>query len=295
MNKPQHTYFIGIDGGGSKCKAIVTDLAGVILGSGLAGPANPFHGFEQATDSIVEAAKLALADAGLSEIALADVVASAGLAGVNLPSQLVKMQQWCHPFKQFLVTTDLDIACLGAHDGLDGGIIILGTGSCGYSKVADTRFSIGGHGFPQGDKGSGAWIGMQLVTIVLRSLDEVEQPTIMSQKLLDKLHCHDSLEIVEAIAHQPASFFGELAHIAFESAQVGDSLATAIITDGANYIDLLANKLSQQGAVRLSLIGGLSPNLKPYLSPATQELIVPAKQSPEFGSVIYAKQRISQE
>ena len=44
--------FLGIDGGGSKCKAIVMSGDNKILGTGIAGPANPLHGYEQAINSI---------------------------------------------------------------------------------------------------------------------------------------------------------------------------------------------------------------------------------------------------
>ncbi|MFT5296315.1 MAG: glucosamine kinase, partial [Colwellia sp.] len=123
--------FLGIDGGGSKCKAILMSNDNKILGTGIAGPANPLHGYEQAINSIAESAKLALKNAGIDESELGNIIAGVGLAGVNLPVLFEQMSNWQHPFKKMYLATDLLIACLGAHDGKDGAVMITGTGSCG--------------------------------------------------------------------------------------------------------------------------------------------------------------------
>ena len=73
--------FLGIDGGGSKCKAIIMNKDNEILGTGISGPGNPLHGFEQATNSITESAKLALDDAGLENIELNELLAGVGSSG----------------------------------------------------------------------------------------------------------------------------------------------------------------------------------------------------------------------
>ena len=121
--------YMGIDGGGSKCRATLVSSADELLGTGVAGPANPFQDEQQAFDSVMESARLALEDAGLAIEDSARVVAGVGLAGVNLPRFYDLVQQWEHPFKQMFLATDLHIACLGAHDGQDGAVMVAGTGS----------------------------------------------------------------------------------------------------------------------------------------------------------------------
>jgi len=288
----QQALFIGIDGGGSKCKATIVDANNKILGTGISGPANPLHGYQQAIYSIEQSALLALADANLAEETIKQLIAGVGLAGVNLPSQMQQMQQWVHPFKKMFLTTDLSIACLGAHDGQDGAILITGTGSCGYSHVNNQEFFIGGHGFPHGDQGSGAWTGLQVVSTVLRSLDGLEVESMMNQMLLLKLKCTNYLEIVETIARKPASFFAQLASIAFDCAGQGDELALSIVEKGANYMSKLANKLWLQQPPRLSLIGGLTPVIKPYLDSKVSRCLLPPIHPPEIGAVIFAKQQL---
>ena len=161
----RHPLFIGIDGGGSKCKATIVDANDNVLGTGIAGPANPFHDYQQTIISIVESAQQALTAAQLPAADISRLVAGVGLAGVNVPKVFDKMLHWQHPFGQMFLTTDLHIACLGAHQGRDGAIMITGTGSCGYSHINGETIMVGGHGFPHGDKGSGAWLGLQAVQI----------------------------------------------------------------------------------------------------------------------------------
>lgn len=288
----KQTLYLGIDGGGSKCKATITDVDNNVLGSAIAGPANPLHGYEQAINSIAESAKLALNDAGLAPELLSELIAGVGLAGVNLPSLMEQMLQWEHPFKHMFLTTDLSIACLGAHNGGDGAIMITGTGSCGYSYVKQQEFFIGGHGFPHGDKGSGAWTGLQAVTHVLRSLDGLEIDSRMNQLMLDKLNCKDCLEIIEVVAHKPASFFAKLACVAFDAAAQNDELALSIVKDGGKYMSDVARRLWRNEPSNMSLIGGLTPVITPYLDSDIAQRLSPAQYPPEIGAIIFAKQQL---
>jgi len=286
-----NSIYLGIDGGGSKCRAIlVNGLTGKVLGTGLAGPANPFNNYDQTISSIVDAASKALIDANYNQGEINKLIVGIGLAGVNLPEPLLKMQQWQHPFKAMSVTTDLQIACLGAHNGHDGAIIISGTGSCGFSHVNQKVNMIGAHGFPHGDKGSGAWLGLQVVKQVLLSLDGLEKPTLMNELLLAKLGCSNGLDIVSTVAKQTSSFYAKLAFIVFQAAEDGDKTAIAIAQEGAGYISNVARTLWLDNPTRMSLIGGLTPKLESWLDSDIRNKLSSPIHSPEMGAVIYAQQ-----
>ncbi|GLX84986.1 ATPase [Thalassotalea loyana] len=293
MPTENKTYFLGIDGGGSKCKAIIVSEDNKVLGTGISGPANPIHGFEQATHSITESALLALDDAGLSNVRLSDLVAGVGLAGVNLPVLFEQMSAWQHPFKAMHLTTDLLIACLGAHQGKDGAVMISGTGSCGFSYVDQRPFMVGAHGFPHGDKGSGAWIGLQATKNVLLSLDGLIEPTTLNQDILTHTKAQDALALVEAIAGKPATYYAQLAGYVFARANEGDKIAKAIILEGAQYLSSVAKRLSQQNPPRLSIIGGLSSFIVPWLEKDVQANLSEPVYPPEMGSVLFAKQQVA--
>jgi len=283
--------FLGIDGGGSKCKAIVMSSENKILGSGIAGPGNPLHGYEQAINSITESAKLALKDAGIDESELGNIVAGVGLAGVNLPVLFEQMSNWQHPFKKMYLATDLLIACLGAHDGNDGAVMITGTGSCGFSYVDGHPYIVGAHGFPHGDKGSGAWFGLQAAKQSLLSLDGLIPPSIINDKVLALLDVKDDVELVEVIAGKPAAFYARMANLVFDAAEEGDELALAIVAEGADYINHVGRQLLKQNPPHLALIGGLTPRIKPWLGDAIKKELIEPINPPEVGAVIFAKQQ----
>jgi len=287
--------FLGIDGGGSKCKAIIMNENNEILGSGIAGPGNPLHGFEQATNSITESAKLALNDAGLDKINLSELIAGVGLAGVNLPKQFKQMQDWRHPFKQLYLAHDLFIACLGAHHSNNGAVIVSGTGSCGFSCINGKEVLIGGHGFPQGDKGSGAWFGLQAIQQVLLSLDGIAEVSLMNDMLMKKLDCRNATSIVEKIAGQKATFFAQLASLVFDAAELDDKIALDIVANGAEYINSLARVLLMSNPVRISMLGGLTPRLKPWLDDVLKAKLTEPLSEPEVGAVLFARQAFAQQ
>jgi glucosamine kinase len=290
-NNTQQLY-IGIDGGGSKCKAVLMDENNNLLGTGIAGPGNPLHGFEQATNSITQSALLALKDANLEDIALNELIAGVGLAGVNLPVLFEQMDNWQHPFKQMFLATDLLIACLGAHQGEDGAVMISGTGSCGFSYVDQKSLIVGAHGFPHGDKASGAWFGLQAAKQVLLSLDGLIKPTYMTQKLLAKLDCSNDVALVEAIANKTATYYAQFANLVFDAAEEGDEAAKEIIAEGCEYINGVANKLWQQQPKRMSMIGGLTTRLIKWLPSDLASRLTKPLSPPEVGAVLFAKQQL---
>ena len=287
------TLFLGIDGGGSKCKAIVMNENDDILGTGISGPGNPLYGFEQATSSIVTSAKLALKDAGLEHVQLNELIAGVGLAGVNIPKVMEQMQAWQHPFKQMFLAHDLLIACLGAHHKHNGAVIISGTGSCGYSCIEGKDVILGGHGFPQGDQGSGAWFGLQATKHVLLSLEGFSEDTLMTELLQDKLSCKTITAIIECVAGKKATFFAQLANLVFDAAEQGDKVALGIVEEGAEYINALAKQLLVNKPSRLSMLGGLTPRLQKWLSQDIQSQLSEPLSSPEVGAVCFARLNIA--
>ncbi|MGS0727096.1 ATPase, partial [Shewanella sp. 0m-11] len=53
----EESLYIGIDGGGSKCRATIYTRDYRVLGTGVAGRANPLHGLAQTFQSIEESSQ----------------------------------------------------------------------------------------------------------------------------------------------------------------------------------------------------------------------------------------------
>ena len=285
----QH-YYLGIDGGGSKCRAVLVSEDMQVLGEGVAGPGNPVRGMEIATASIIDATKQALLCAGLPEKTMADLAVGAGLAGVNVPQYYALFREWQHPFASFQLTSDLHIACLGAHQGEDGGVIIIGTGSCGLVQVNEQIVEVGGHGFPYGDNGSGAWYGLQVVQHVLLSLDGLAEPTLLTPALCKASRCRNQLDLIQHFMHVTPTVYARYAPLVFDAADEGDAIAQAIIHQGAGYINSIARRLLALKPPSIALIGGLAYKVQPYLDADIRAMLTEAKAAPEWGAICYAQQ-----
>ncbi len=280
--------FLGIDGGGSKSRATLVTANDEFLGTGVAGPANPFQDMEQAFNSVLDATHLALKDAGLNNDAMQRIVAGIGLAGVNLPRFYQKVSQWQHPFKRMFLATDLHIACLGAHAGQDGAVIVAGTGSCGYSYVNGQSLTCGAHGFPFGDKGSGAWIGLEAFKAVLLASDGLGPATSLEERIADFLQVR-GLSMIEKMAGTASNHYAKLAPLVFAAAADGDAVASEILEDGAAYLSAVCNKLWQSKPPRMSLLGGLGQYIVPWFDADIAERLSPALQQPEYGAICFAQ------
>ncbi|GAA0789245.1 MULTISPECIES: N-acetylglucosamine kinase [Pseudomonadati] len=287
--------YIGIDGGGSKCRATIYTQDHKQIGTGVSGRANPLHGLEQTFASITESTQLALADAGLPAEACGQLVAGLGLAGVNVGHFFDKISNWQHPFKSMYLTTDLHTACIGAHNGADGAVIITGTGSCGYAHVGHQSISLGGHGFALGDKGSGAWLGLKAAEHVLLALDGFACQTALTDKLLAYFDVTDAIGIVENLAGKSSSVYAKLARIVLATAHEGDEVAIAIVQEGATYISELARRLFTINPSRFSMIGGLAEPLLTWLDDDVAIKVSPSLSPPEFGAYLFAQQQYSAE
>ena len=279
------TYYVGIDGGGSKCSAMLFSQQGELLSQGIAGPANAARDLPLAIQSMVAAVQLALQNAGLSASLLNQLQVGAGLAGASVAKVHAELLAWPHPFATFKVSSDLATACCGAHGGEDGAILITGTGSSAALMRDGELTQFGGHGFLLGDKGSGAWLGRSAVAATLEALDGVISRTAMHDTVLEQLQCANSAALVQRMILASPSDFAALAPQILSLAEQDEPSATAIVRQGTEYLDKLCQRALQGSDLSLALIGGLAPLLQPWFSPQVRQRIVNAQAGPEWGAV----------
>jgi glucosamine kinase len=217
-----------------------------------------------------------------------------GLAGVNLPHLFTAINEWQHPFLRMYLTSDLHTACLGAHEGKEGAVIVVGTGSCGFSSVNGDTLNLGGHGFLMGDQGSGAWVGLEAIKAVLLAMDDLGPQTLLSRSLAQHLDC-EGLAMVEEMTGMPSRNYAKIAPLVFTAAEQEDSVALNILKEAGLYISALANKLLATNPQRLSMIGGVSMRLLPWLDEAIVAQVVDPIEQPEFGAIHFAKNQMAAE
>lgn len=284
----QFPFLIGVDGGGTKCKATVFDADLKPVADGVAGPANVSREIHVAQQSIVESIELALRRAGVEP---ADLVPNlpvyAGLAGANIASARGALSTWHHPFKSFAFTSDLYSAVIGAHAGKDGSVLIVGTGSCAASLCANKIQQFGGYGFLLGDKGSGAWLGKTLVSFALNSIDGVMPESDLTCQLFDNYECKSAEMLVDVFNQRSPALFAQLAPMVIEAAQHNDPIGLAIVSEACDYLNIIADRALQRSGGSLALVGGVANAIKPWLSPTIQAVCSTPKESPEWGALYY--------
>ena len=119
---------LGIDGGGTSCRAAVATPPAGILGRAKSGAANIRTDLTGARANIVEASRLAFAEAGIDPDRIDATPALLGLAGSNVGTYRQQLEAIL-PFPRCIVESDALIALEGALGAADGAIAILGTGS----------------------------------------------------------------------------------------------------------------------------------------------------------------------
>lgn len=279
--------FLGVDGGGTGCRARLESAAGETLGQGLSGPATTRLGIEAAFASIMTAARAALAEADVSE-SDATIHAGIGLAGVARKGALEALQSQPHGFASTAFISDGLAACLGAHSGRDGAIVIAGTGSIGLGLVAGRELRVGGYGFPISDEGSGADLGLQAIRLALRAHDGRIERTPLLAEVMRRFH-DDPTEAIAWMDRASATEYATLAPLVMRHADQGDPSGRRIVQAAAEQVDGMARALADQGAPRISLLGGLSSAIEPWLSPDVRRRLKPADADAVAGALILAR------
>ncbi|SCB42873.1 BadF/BadG/BcrA/BcrD ATPase family protein [Bradyrhizobium shewense] len=140
--------YLGVDGGSTQCRARLEDEDGTVLGESGSGPATTRLGIDQAWSSVMHACTAAAAQAGLAARDSPAIHAGIGIAGLSRRGAHTALMQIAHPFASVHFVSDGLVACLGAHGGADGAIVVAGTGSIGVGIVCGRELRVGGYGFP---------------------------------------------------------------------------------------------------------------------------------------------------
>lgn len=280
--------FIGVDGGGTGCRARIEDENGQILGTGIAGAAAIRLGLDRSFAAIETASCAALAEAGLPRQALGEITAGIGLAGVGRKGALEQLIAHPHPFRAATFVNDATIACIGAHSGRDGGIVVIGTGSVGFAVVGGREFRAGGYGFPISDEGSGADLGLHAIRLALRAYDERGLATSLTREVMKRFE-DDPFEAVAWMDKATATDYATFAPLVMRYADDGDPVGRLIVRDAAEQIDELVRRLLEFGAPRIALLGGLASPMQPWLAPDVQRRLSPIEGDAVDGALLLAR------
>ena len=258
------SFWVGVDGGGSGTRVRLQDTQGRLLAQGHAGPSGLALGVVQAWVAIGAAIDQAFALAQQARPGNEALAVGVGIAGAHHAPWAQAFRARQPHFGLLMVDTDATTSLLGAHAGQPGAVLAVGTGSVGAALLADgSRREVGGWGFPSGDEGSGAWLGLHALSHAQHVADGRMPDGPFAQAVLT--HCGGTPKAMrEWLAHADQTRCAALAPLVLAHAG-RDATATGLLHRAGQHLDTLARALDPTRTLPLALCGGLADNLRPYL------------------------------
>lgn len=263
---------IGIDGGGTHTRGILLRDGKIAAeskaGSTRIGAVGVGESCERTLNVILDLCS----QAGIESSEVDAVVV--GLAGVWLEEEkqrsarLLKTLGRGHDFHftDLVVTSDAEIALRGAFEGGHGIITIIGTGSIALGNPNNTDLvRCGGWGIELDDEGSGAWIGREGLTAVVRAIDGRGKKTILTNLIADSypsINIDQPRTIVKAYSEGAFQYHSLSPHV-MKCAAEGDEVCLGIINRSADHLLELPLALVpsfKEKVVDVALMGGIVEN-----------------------------------
>ena len=304
-------YLLGIDGGGSKTQAVVTDETGRLLGEGTTGCGNhQVNGVQLALDNIRWAGEQAMAAAGLvpGDVSFTQF----GLAGADREKDFAILRE--------ALTTlswgSWDLVCdtlIGLRTGSDHpyGVILIcgsGTNAAGVNR-AGKFMQTGGFGYLYGDTAGGAYMAVETFRAAVRAWEGREQPSLLTDMVI-RFFGYATMEALfyDFLDHDVSDLPGELTVVLHEAAAQGDKVARAILNRTGHELGLAANSVIKRLGgfpdehVPIVLSGsvfqkGRSPDLLDALSTTIRtchtdySLVIP-DMDPVYGAILLAMDHV---
>lgn len=257
-------FVVGVDGGGTGSRALLTDLDGVELASAqgppaLVDPENPQRAAEAVSRAVRAAAEAA--GAALPARALWAGLAGAGRQGAREGVEIaLRSLRLAHTVR---VGMDVEGAHWDAFQDGPGALLVLGTGSMVWGRDPEGReVRVGGWGSLLGDEGGGYWVGLQALRAVARSADGRGPATLLTSLVLEEIRLPDSPALISWAAAAEKGRIAALAPLVFRAAGEGDGPAEAIVDEALaevrRHLEVIRRAWEPWGPpVPLALVGGL--------------------------------------
>ena len=267
-------FLTGVDGGGTRTRACVARLDGVVLGRGEAGPSALGHGIDAAWTQVLRALDDAFRAAGIAAWDPRECALGLGLAGAIVASRHEAFVRAApRAFASLTLASDGYTLLIGAHASRPGVVVAAGTGSIGEALRRDgTHVVIGGWGFPVDDEGSGAWLGMRAVRETQRAIDG-RAPAGALVRAVRAVTGADRDTLLAWLETAGQHAYASLAPHVFAAA-AADPVAERLLTEAARALDAIAAALDPQGTLPLVVAGSVGTRLAPRLSSRTHARLV---------------------
>lgn len=257
---------VGIDGGGTKTRALLADERGERLAEAIGpGSAARPNEIEQAAGVIAGVVRDVLENADVGD--QRPRVVCVGVAGAGRESERQALYEALSAHQladEVVVQTDFSVALEDAFGDGPGILLIAGTGSAAFGRgPAGSTSRCGGWGPVIGDEGGGAWLGRRALSVVSAASDGREPETALTGAILTATETSEASELVRWAADATPGKLATLAPVVISVADSGDLRANSIVSMGveelALHIRALARQLfaDERASVPVAFTGGL--------------------------------------
>ncbi|NOZ60105.1 MAG: hypothetical protein GXO74_00335 [Calditrichaeota bacterium] len=303
------SFFIGVDGGGTKTELVLLDAEGNLIVKTRVGSTNyQAVGASRVKQELLNGFQQLLKKSKVDVKRVADIFL--GLAGAGRKNDQIEVKKLFDgtPYQgKIFVDTDAVIALAGAFGTKPGIVIISGTGSICFGKNSQGQFiRAGGWGYLLGDEGSGYFIGSSAIIAALKDFDGRGDRTQLLQEITSHFQLKSIDEIIPLIYQNKIDRIkiADLAPLVFRVAKQGDLIAEEIIKTTGKELGMLARavavRLGFSGEeVKVALIGSIFKQRDYLINHISKELyeiswnvsITDAMFQPSFGAALLAMQR----
>ena len=209
----------------------------------------------------------------------------AGIAGATIPGEAAKLTEILSEFASLRIVSDGYGALVSATNGTPGTLISVGTGLTGMRLFENGDCIAGsGWGFPIGDQGSGAWLGLCAMQDLTKYIDGIAPIQLISPDFISQILALTGAarqDILHWQKNAKPKNYASLAPVVVNFARGGDEYCLSLMQRAAREITELAQTLLAQNATSHSddpvtkpiwLSGGLSSPLLPYLRTCSAKL-----------------------
>lgn len=290
-------YYIGVDGGGSNLRVVVTNAGLEVLAQQRGETVNPsVVGWQEAATRIQRAILSTVDAVGIRADAIASVgIGVAGAADDYAGPWLRETVTTVLPDVHVAPSSDIELALVGAHGARYGVLVLAGTGSVALAIDRGGRWKrAGGWGYLLGDEGSGYWLGIEALRAVMQADDGRGTPTLLTPRILDQLDLPDVQAITLWLYRVEAPRTRDVARLAplvCEVAEAGDEVATAIVNRAGDELALLCRTVILRAglvAPPVAFAGGLLEEATPVRTRLCDLLGMASPPEPQYPPVVGA-------
>ncbi|WP_151734215.1 N-acetylglucosamine kinase [Paenibacillus tengchongensis] len=299
-------YYLGVDGGGSKTLAVISDEAGRIAGHGVSGCGNHQAGAQTAEDNIRLAVEEALRSAGLGKEQI--TYSLFGLAGADREADYRVLRPMIAGLglEPHGIVCDTVIALRAGTRNSYGVVLICGTGTNSYGiNSSGEELQVGGFGYTFGDFGGGSDLAVEAFRSVIRAWEGRGQPTRLAPAILAQLGYGSEEEMFHHFLDHGLRVPNGLAKLIFEVAGEDETARAILRRQGSelgNAAKAVIRKLGmERDSFDLVMAGSiLTRGDSRYVVPYLEAEVLPAapacrlrvlEQEPVAGALLLAMER----